>query len=515
MKLIKHKHQEHSFLSHTPKLVSAFLSPLVKDENELIELLNPQLRISTQFNLKEALNRKVMVCGDYDADGILSTTLLVRYIENLGLEVGYYIPNRLSEGYGTRLETVVAAHKKGYDTIILLDNGVINTEVHSYCKEQGLTLIVIDHHQIPEPVVCDLLVHPDVMDEHFKGMCSAGLVHTLIGDKVDEYDTVLAAIATIGDVMDLRHQNRAIVKEGIKLLNTNHYPSIESLLNRPVDVWDASTVAFQIVPVFNALGRLADMGNVNTIVKYLLSTDPITIRSFSEQLKNINQQRKNLSQNQTHLALDVINDSDLFQIVHHPDFHPGIVGITAGQIASNTQKPALVLSGSQTLKGSVRASGFNVYGFLKQFEERYFLTFGGHQSACALSLLESDLVSFKREVQEAMVSVKIDELTYDVTVVEHDEITLSAYKELLKYEPFGQGFKPYPLYIEVIVIGVKALGQAGYLLNILPVGDLREVLYFKKDIKIEDENMHLGVIGSLQINNRGQLSMIAEALFVI
>ena len=516
MKLIKKPIIHQPFLKHTPPLVSAFLSPLIDSEKELEEILNPEIRFEDGFNFLETLGRKVMICGDYDADGILSTTLLVRYLDKLDIENGYYIPNRLSEGYGTKLSTVIAAQKKGYDTIILLDNGVVNSEVHTYCQEEGLILIVIDHHQIPEPVICDLLIHPDVMDKHFEGLCSCGLVYSIMEPQhIDDYDTILAGIGTIGDMMDLKHQNRAIVKEAIKFLNTKPYPTIESLLRRPVNKWDATTIAFQIVPVFNALGRLADMGNVNNIVKYLLTTNPIVISQFSAQLKGINEQRKNLSAQQTQMALDISRDSDLFQIIYHPNFHEGIVGITAGQILSNTQKPTLVLSGRETLKGSVRARGLNVYQFLKQFEERYLLSFGGHESACALSLLESDLTSFHREVQVAIADVQIEEPVIEAIALESEHITQQAYQELEKFEPFGQGFKPDPLYIEVIVIGVTRLGKAGYKLTILPVGELTEILYFKKDIEITEQNLHLGVVGNLQINNRNQLSMIAEWLFMI
>lgn len=515
MKLIKHKPKTPDFLKHTPNLVSAFLSPLVHSKEELDDVMNPVIKEIDPSHFNSLITSKIMICGDFDCDGILSTTLLVRALKRRNLEVGYYIPNRLSEGYGTKLETVIAAHQKGYDTIILLDNGVINSDVHTYCKENGLTLIVIDHHQIPEPVNCDLLIHPDVLDHHFAGMCSAGLVYSLFLNESDDYDCVLSAIATIGDVMDLRHQNRGIVKQGIEYLNTRYYETLSSLLNRLPSKFDVSVIAFQIVPVFNALGRLADLGNVNTIVQYLLSSDSKVIASFSAQLKNINQQRKNLSAHQSRMALNILNESDAFQILYHPQFHPGLVGITAGQIASNTQKPAMVLSGESILKGSVRANGFNVYEFLKQFESRYFKTFGGHASACALSIDTSDLTEFKENVQKAMETVIIEEPTIEVLLVEPSDLNKEDFLALEAYEPFGQGFKPYPIYLEVMLIGLRPLGQTGFAMSILPIGEIQEILYFKKDIVLENVNQRLGVVGSLQINNRGSLSMIADAVFVI
>lgn len=515
MKLIKHQAQLSPYLDHYPNLVNGFLSGLIQDEHELKDILHPEMKI---INLDYPLHsKKVMICGDYDCDGIISTTLLVKMYQALNIEVGYYIPNRLKEGYGTKLETIQLAHQKGYDTIVMVDNGVVNSSAHQYCQDHELLLIVIDHHQIPEPVHCDLLIHPDVLDEHFEGMCSSGLVYTLMKTLKLEtaYDTVLAGIGTIGDMMSLHKQNRAIVKQALDLLNLSTYPQIASLLKKPVSWWDATTIAFQIVPVFNAIGRLADIGNVNTMVKYLLSEDAALISSYSSQLKALNQERKNLSQAHSQTALSQLRDESLFNILYNQHFHEGIIGIVASQMSNQTGKPTLVLSGDKVLKGSVRSNTMDVYTFLSQFSERYFLSFGGHQSACALSLFESDLISFRKEVEEAMKSVELIEPQLDVIQFEPEDLTRQGLMAMSDFEPFGQGFKPMDVYLEVIVIGSRKLGNAGYLLNILPVGEVSEILYFKTDLAIEKTNFRCGAIGSLQISNSDALSLIAQHLFML
>ncbi len=521
MKINKHNPQFKDFLNHYPPLVNGFLSNLIDSKEELQEVLNPPKLISDDpcletFHQIIHSHQQFMICGDFDADGILSTTMLFRLFKSLNKQVGYYIPDRLTEGYGTSLKTVKAAHLKGYDCIILLDNGVVNSEVHQYCLEQGLTLVVIDHHQIPEAVICDCLIHPDVMEDYYQGLCSCGLVYTFAQkyDLNDELNTVLAGIGTIGDMMVLRKQNRYITTQALNLLNTYRIPVIDKLLKKPIEYWDAQTIAFQIVPVFNALGRLSDLGNVNTIVKYLSSNNPQIIEQFSNDLKQINQQRKNLSNAQAQMALRQANQQEIFQMIHNPQFHPGIVGIIAGQLSNSLDKPTMILSGEGLLKGSVRSNQLDVYQFLSQFKDDYFESFGGHASACALSIKQEKFAEFKQVVNQKIQSVSLQQPSLDVLEFEPHHLRKEAFEILSDFEPFGQGFKPMEIIIESRIVGVRRLGQAGYLLTILPVGDIQEILYFKQDLEIENTSFVVRAIGSLQLNFRQELSFIANYLMV-
>ncbi len=521
MKINKHHPQFKAFLNHYPPLVNGFLSTLISSKEELQAIIDPPRIISQddcldQFHQIIRSHQRLLICGDFDADGILSTTMLFRLFKSINKEVGYYIPNRLTEGYGTSLKTVMAAHQKGYDCIIMVDNGVVNGEAHHYCHEHDLTLVVIDHHQIPQPVLCDCLIHPDVMDDYYQSLCSCGLVYTFAQkfDLNDELNTIFAGIGTIGDMMPLRKQNRYITTQALQRLNTNRVPVIDKLLKKPVDYWDAQTIAFQIVPVFNALGRLADLGNVNTIVQYLSSHNPVVIEQFSSDLKQINQQRKNLSAAQGQMALRLANEDELFQIIHNPQFHPGIVGIIAGQLSNSLDKPTMILSGEGLLKGSVRSNQLDVYQFLSQFKEDYFESFGGHASACALSIKQDKYPQFKLEVNKRIQSVQLSQPSMDVLEFDPIHLRKEAFEILKDFEPFGQGFKPMDLMIEARVVDVRRLGQAGYLLTILPVGDIKEILYFKQDLAIENTSFVLKAIGSLQLNYRQELSFIAKYLMV-
>lgn len=522
MKIIQQKPQFKSFLDHYPLLVNGFLSELIENEEELKEILNPTYKHSEDACINEfkqivSTHQKFMICGDFDCDGILSTSMLVYLFKSLSKEVGFYIPDRLTEGYGTSLEIVKKAHLKGYDCIVMLDNGVVNSQAHQYCIDNQLTLVVIDHHQIPGEVMCDCLIHPDVMDSYFEGLCSCGLVNTLIDayNYQNDLTSVLAGIGTIGDMMVLKKQNRAMVIKSLDILNTKRIDVIESLLKKKVEWWDATTVAFQVVPVFNALGRLSDLGNVNNIVHYLLSDDPLLVSHISTQLKSINQQRKNMSNAQSELALSLVKDDDGFHVIHHQDFHPGIVGIIAGQISNAKNKPTMILTGDSILKGSVRANTLDVYDFLSQFKEDYFLSFGGHSSACALSIKVEDYPEFKQRVLTHINDVTLSEPVLEVLEFESSNLTKEGFLALSEFEPFGQGFKLKEIMFRAIVIDVRRLGQAGYLLKILPVGDISEVLYFKQDLIFEKGNFVVDVIGSLQLNRDQNLSCIASRVSLV
>lgn len=522
MKLVRKQPQFKEFLNHYPALVNGFLSELIDSESQLNDLVNPLSKhphdaCFHQFKQIVSTHHRFMICGDFDCDGILSTTMLTSFFRLLNKSVGFYIPNRLTEGYGTSLKIVQQAHQKGYDCIIMLDNGVIEGEAHQYCRKEDLTLVVIDHHQMPEPIHATCLIHPDVIDSHYQGSCSSGLVQLLYDffNLDDDLMKVLAGIGTIGDVMPLLKQNRFVVSEALTILNRQPVEVIEKLLKKPVTWWDAQTIAFQIVPVFNAVGRLSDLGNVNNVVHYLLSKDAISIDHFSRQLKMINQERKNLTASQTQLADTLIQTEDLFHIVAHPHFHPGIVGIIAGRIASNHDKPAIVFTGKTLLKGSVRAQNFDVYQFLAQFKEEYFESFGGHASACALSIKAENFDHFKQRVLTLIKEVNRPEPILEALEFDSQYLTKEAFLSLSDFEPFGEGFKLMPIIMRVLVIEVKTLGQAGYLLKIMPYGEIKEVLYFKQDLKIRPGAFTVDAIGSCQLNRQSELSFIADHLVLV
>jgi len=203
-------------------------------------------------------------------------------------------------------------------------------------------------------------------------------------------------------------------------------------------------------------------------------------------------------------------------MIVNDNFHEGIVGIVAGQLVSKTNKPVMVLTAKgDVLKGSVRSNGMDVFSFLKQFEEDYFLSFGGHAQACALSILKVDFQHFYENVQRNIKTIDIQEPVKDVLLFEKDAYTLEYYDDLSLYQPFGQGFKLPEIYIESIIIAVSPLGQSGYKLTILNVGEIKEILYFKKDVIFDGSNLNCGFVGSLTKSYRNELQLIASSIVIL
>lgn len=475
-----------------PALVRLFLSQLVDSQEQLNELFEVDDPICEDKAIKDAItfiedafekNAKVMVCGDYDCDGITSTTMTIRLLEKvgfkLGVDCGYYIPNRLSEGYGASASTIQRALDKGYTHFIFVDNGVKAFEAIDAIAQGGASLLVIDHHQYDQPLKIGNLLHPDLLSPYYTSLCGAGLMYVLSKamHKLDDEMIILACIGTIGDVMPLRHQNRVIVKKGIDLLNENPPLTITSLLKRKVTRFDATQVSFQIVPVFNAVGRLADVGNVNQVVKYLLSEEEAQIRQFAQQMLSLNDQRKLLGQEMSSMAYQQMSHHR-FQIIYEPSFHEGLVGIVAGQIARSTNKPTLVLTKSGDLvKGSARSPFFDVYRFLEQFKG-YFTSFGGHPNAAAVSLPLEQFEAFRSEVNDHMDEIEWVDPLINALEVEDEWLTLNAFEALDKYAPYGAGFELIDIVLDCKIKSCTKINSSGFKWLIEPIGEVNEIVMF-------------------------------------
>lgn len=514
------------FLNRYGLLTQAFLSTLIEKEEDLVMIQSEDDVPSSDPCVLEAIEllktakenaNKIMVCGDYDCDGITSTTMLIHLLQKngfvLGETLGYYIPNRLEEGYGVTKETIISASQKGYNTFIFVDNGVKAFEAIAEIKKRGHSLLIMDHHQIEEPIDDVCVMHPDYMEPYFDGLCGAGLVYVLANtmNQSDAFIETLGAIGTIGDVMDLKYQNRVLVKKGLKHLNENPLPVISSLLNRPTDSYTAEFLSYQVVPVFNAVGRLSDLGNVNQVVKYLLSDDPVTIQFFATQMKELNQKRKAMSQQMSQDAFTFLTDHS-FQVIFNPEFHEGLVGIIAGQIARGTSKPALVMTQKgDVIKGSARSNHFNVYHFLDQFSEHYE-AFGGHENACALTIPAHKFDAFRKAVNEAMDEVSLDEPSMDALIIDAKAFTVDAYDELMEFAPFGQGFDLMDVLLECRVTREIKLRNAGYKWQIEPIGDITEVVYFGNGNPLISSIDRFRVVGKLQKGYHSGLSINAATI---
>lgn len=400
-------------------------------------------------------NKKVIVCGDYDCDGILATTIMVDGLQKYGLEVGFYIPDRIKEGYGLNCNTVSLAHKKGYELLVTVDNGVKAHDALSFAKESGMETIVTDHHRIEEEICCDVLVHPSKMEESFSTLCGAAVAYECIRALgVDTpYHLILASIASVGDVMPVTHQTRALIQNGLQLLNTSKEKHTYILAND--GVLNETSVGFQIVPKLNAIGRLSNMANVNNAVRYFLNQDEREIRRFYDQIVHVNDLRKQISTKMTECALRKCTPQDPVLLVCDPSFHEGIIGLVAGSLCSQFQKPAIVMAqNTDSYKASMRSpEGFDCMDFLSGFDD--FRALGGHTQAAGFSLDLQSFPAFVKYVKEAGATFDWTPLKKNTLHIEPEDITTQSVQSLDALRPFGPGFQ-LPAF-EISPVNIKSV----------------------------------------------------------
>lgn len=394
-----------------------------------------------------AVNKeKVLVCGDYDADGICATTILYDALRRYGIQSGFYIPNRFQEGYGLHPHTVEMAKEKGYSLLITVDNGVKAQEALKRCKELGITSIVSDHHTIEDDVDCDLLLHPQLMGEPFHYMCGAAVAlmisRALLGE-VKEH-VVLAAIASIADVMPLWRETRKIVRLGIIYLREGYCLPIQCLCHDAHPNWDERLIAFQIVPKLNSTGRLADLVNVNNTVRYLLLKERKDILPVAAQIEALNQHRRTLSTKMSEFAKTKLCLDQRFLVLADEQFHEGLIGIIAGKLCEEYHRPVAVFAlDGEIAKGSVRSCEEVDLRPLFAHCPVDLLAYGGHKAAAGISLSVDKLPQLSDYLQEQMNTLPRKESEYEEEVISITmaELQIDTVAELEHLAPFGEGFR--------------------------------------------------------------------------
>src|SRR5690554_6260631 len=385
-------------------------------------------------------NQKVFVGGDYDADGICATTIMVRLLKAKGADVGFYIPDRLKEGYGLSLPIIEAAIDKGYELFIFVDNGVSLHDVLESLKSNSKVSLVIDHHTIEKEVDASLLIHPDVLSDYYDRLCGAGLVYCLSkAAKLDEEeDLQLAMVATIGDMVPLIKFNRQLVRKGLVSINYTPMLHLSNLVKK--QSIDEEDIAFQIVPKLNAVGRLSDVANVNSVVSFFLNDDTAQVLSYIESLESINKQRKTILKKMQLTAKDLLQDEP-FNFVIDESFHQGVVGILAGSLMRETKKPTLVATiKDDVIIGSLRAENINLFEVITQASE-HVVRFGGHAKAAGIEVNINSLDAFKEKVLEVLDQTSYDQTVSEVPIFDENLIDMEGVKEFESYRPFGMNFE--------------------------------------------------------------------------
>lgn len=490
-------------------------SKKLQDE-EIAELLKePKLTDPFQAKgVKEIVDRlyeaklnkeKVLVCGDYDADGICSTTILYDALQRYGISCGFYIPNRFKEGYGLQKHTVEMADEKGYSLLITVDNGVKAFTALQEAVKRNLEVIVTDHHAMDEPFPCLYLLHPFEMGEQFHTLSGAGvalvLSRALLGE-VQEH-VVLACVAAIADVMPLWKETRDIVKLGIQYLEQGICQPIQMLVKERYATWDEEMISFQVVPKLNTTGRLADMVNANNTVRYLMLRNLAEIQKVSKQLCALNERRKVMSNEMLTVAKSLIHPEYKFQLLFHESFHEGMAGLVAGKLSDELQQPVMVVAQHDSMfKGSIRSGGIlDLTTFFDDCQDE-LSAYGGHKAAAGIGFPCEKKQFIQDYVNKKMGYVELHaDLKYDVIQGCAKDLTIPEVESLTRLAPFGSGFeKPLFYFPELPIQSSKVLSKGMHMK--WSIDEKCDAMYFHCSKHIEElsKKKSISFIGTLSIN---------------
>lgn len=419
----------------------------------------------------------ILIYGDYDADGVTSTTVLLRALQSLGALVDYAIPNRFKHGYGPNAELFEEKIHEGFELIITVDNGISGHDAIAHAQNLGATVIVTDHHEIGETLPpADCIIHPRHPEGNYPFPELAGvgvafkLATALLGG-VDETLLPYVAIGTIADLVPLVDENRYIVKRGLSLLQKSEDIGLRALAEAsktPLFEADEETVGFSYGPRLNAPGRLQEA----TLAVQLLNAETAAeASSYAMQLNEMNVDRQQMVQTITEEAeqmMQAYTEVPEVIVLAKEGWNPGVVGIVASRITDKYYRPTIILgidSETGEAKGSARSiEGYHLYEALKQSEpivEKY----GGHAMAAGLTIpieqiepLRERLIAIARETLTP--EDYIPKLTIDVQTT-IDEIDLDVLDDMKKLRPFGIGF-PKPTYMieNVKVLEMRKIGSA-------------------------------------------------------
>lgn len=454
------RNRDYTSLSDIDKYLNGTLSDLnppslMKDIDKAADIILD--KISNGLPLR--------IIGDYDIDGIMSTYILMRGLSILGADVDERIPERIRDGYGLNESLVKEAFDDKRDTIITCDNGISAYSQIALAKELDMTVIVTDHHEVPfdtetgEQIVppADAVVDPkqSSCSYPFKELCGACVAWKLIsllyskkGIPVSEaYELIeYVAIATIGDICDLRDENRIIVKEGLAALKYSTNKGLNALIslnNLNAEALNAYHIGFVIGPCLNASGRLETAQKALSLLNCSTNEEAVSLAS---ELINLNISRKSMTEEYTEKAIQLIEHSEIKKdrvlVVYLPDCHESLAGIIAGRIKERYSRPAFVLTDSEDMaKGSGRSiEEFSMFEEMTKCKE-LLEKFGGHPMAAGLSLQKENIDSF-REMINKNCTLTEDDLTPKIHIDMQMPISYVS-KELVydmeKLKPFGKG----------------------------------------------------------------------------
>lgn len=444
-------------------------SPLaVEDFPQMMEIVNFILE-----HIKKG--SRILIYGDYDVDGITSTSILVGALSRLSDQISYHIPDRFKEGYGLNQE-VLASYQRKIDLVISCDCGISNFDEVKFAREAGMDFVVTDHHDLPDKLPpANYVISPRLLPEEHQGywLPGAGMAYFLIkaifseaGKKGEEREFLdLLLLAIIADVVPLKGENRYLFKTGLSKLQNTERIGLKALYNEldinPLEI-NEKTLGFQIGPLLNSAGRIdsAEKG-----LELLLASDKSKAAGLAAELKEINQHRKQISQK---IYLEIENKIEPEQrqavVSYDSNWHQGVIGIAAGRITENYQVPAVLMTSNQQselITGSARSiEGININNLIAECSD-LLEKHGGHAAAAGFSLKKDRLEKFKLRLQR-LIDQQLEEIESELEIetdlnLKLSEITEDFYQGLRLFAPFGEA-NPEPLfYLESNILSSREI----------------------------------------------------------
>ena len=422
----------------------------IKDMDKAVERINEAIR---GFE-------PMCIFGDYDCDGVTATALLYSYLQSVGANVSYYIPDRNAEGYGMNKKAVDRLKEDGVTLIVTVDNGISAVDEISYASRLGIDTVVTDHHKPPEMLpkavaVVDLHRLDDRSD--FKDYCGAGiallLAIALEGDDINVIENYadLAAIGTVADLVPLSGYNRSIVKAGMHQLDNTERPGITELSEiAQIEKMNAGNIGFKLAPRINAAGRL---GSPYDALALLLSEDPEDAKGLASALNNLNSRRQAIENDIYEDILELLKNEpqltyDRVLVVSSEKWNAGVVGIVASRIVEKFGKPCIIIcEDDEICKASGRSiSGFSIVDAIFACSE-LLVKFGGHPMAAGLSIKRERIDDFRRAINayaDRLEYMPLPSIKIDCTL-KPEGISVEMVRQLQTFEPFGYG-NPRPVF---------------------------------------------------------------------
>ena len=442
----------------TPEKAERFLHPSLSDLHDPRALGDMDRALEL---IRRAIGQgdRIMVYGDYDVDGVCAVTVLLETLREEGARADFRIPKRHQEGYGLN-EQAVREIARDYRLLITVDCGITSVREVRLARELGMTVIVTDHHEIPDTLPpADAILDPLLGDYPFRRLCGAGVAlkmcQAMQGMAGAEKRMEIAALATVCDIVPLTDENRIIVREGMRRMAETQRPGLRALMeNAKTGIpLHADDLGFRLGPRLNAAGRLEDASQGVTL---LMTADPAEAKAIADHLEENNRLRQETEQRMLREALEAMAEQvdlrrDRAVIVEGKDWNSGIIGLTAGKLCERLHHPVVVLTRQEDRAvGSCRSiPGVNIWEMLNRCGD-LFLRFGGHEQAAGLTIPAEKIPEFRRRLNGAIRECCGERCFLPVREYDSElaleQVTLEMTERLEELEPTGCG-NPSPVFL--------------------------------------------------------------------